>query len=400
MAKRKKTLILSIKEKIREIPRFWKNVILIIVIGILLGLVSISLIGVYMGITIMFFAISVPLAVYTYQERKRIDDIERHLSDFLRDLAEYNVSGLPLAQAIMQASKSDYGALTPEIKKLAAEISWGVPFEEALDRLQKRINSPFVKKAVTIITTAEAQGGEVNAILQTLAEDLRKLKEIEEERKGKLSVYTATIYVIFLLLLAIMIMLTATLAPAIPKIQVAGQFFGGMGGGLTEKDFRTLLFHVSLIEAFFAGLISGQMGEGSVAAGLKHAVVLVAVTLFAFSFISPAPPTQKIAESIIEIPPVEGVSGGSLTYESTISQGFTVTDVADKVRELAKERNLDTYKTFTPDKVAFTVTTCNACNEGKISIDETSVTVNEPVDMKYRVYFSGGKYIVEFSDAT
>ncbi len=400
MVKREMNAYLKVKEIYRKIPLFWKNIILILAVGILIGLIAISIVGLYIGVTVLFFAISVPFAVYTYQERKRIDDIEKHLSDFLRDLAEYNVSGLPLAQAIMQTAKSDYGALTPEIKKLAAEISWGVPFEEALERLQNRINSPFVRKAVTIITTAEAQGGEVNAILQTLAEDLRKLKQIEEERKGKLSVYTATIYVIFLLLLAIMVMLTATLAPAIPKIQVAGQFFGGMGGGLTEKDFRTLLFHVSLIEAFFAGLISGQMGEGSVTAGLKHSIVLVAITLFAFSFVSPAPPAQKIAESIIEIPPVEGIQGTSLTYESTFKESFTVTDVADRVRELAKERNLQTYKTFTPDKVKFVVTTCNACNEGKINIDETTVTVNEPTDMKYRVYFSGGKYIVEFSDAT
>ncbi len=400
MAKRKRSLLIKVKDTLRKIPAFWKNIIILILIGVVIGLGAISLLGVYLGIMILFFAVSIPIAVYTYQERKRIDDIERHLSDFLRDLAEYNVSGLPLAQAIMQASKSDYGALTPEIKKLAAEISWGVPFEEALERLQRRINSPFVKKAVTIITTAEAQGGEVNAILQTLAEDLRKLKELEEERKGKLSVYTATIYVIFLLLLAIMVMLTATLAPAIPKIQVAGQFFGGMAGGLTEKDFRTLLFHVSLIEAFFAGLISGQMGEGSVVAGLKHSIVLVAITLFAFSFVSPAPPAQKIAESIIEIPPVEGVQGTSLAYESTLHESFTVTDVADRVRELAKERNLNMYKSFTPDQVRFVVTTCNACNEGKISIDETTVTVNEPTDMRYRVYFSGGKYIVEFSDAS
>ncbi len=405
--KRTKEEVASVKKKeeksllvqLKELPVYWRNIIILSLAGVLIGLIATSLAGVYWGVTIMFFAISIPIALYTYRERRRIDDIEKHLADFLRDMAEYNTSGVPLSQAIMEATKTDYGALTPEIKKIAVEISWGVPFEEALVRFQKRVNSPFVKKAITIMTAAEEQGGEINAILMTLAEDLRRLKSMEEEKKSKLSVYTATIYVIFFLLLMIMVLLTYTLAPAIPKMQVAGQLFGQSGGGLSEKDFRTLLFHVSLIEAFFAGLISGQMGEGSVLAGLKHSIILVGVTLLVFSFVQPAPPVEKIANTIVEIPPVEGMRGGGLTYESKFTTGFTVQDVAEKVRVIAKDKDMKEYKDFSPDQVKFMVTTCNACNRGDVKITDTSITVNKPVDLKYRVYYSNNAYIVEFSDA-
>ncbi len=391
--------VTKIKKKIREIPVFWRNIVILAITGVLAGLIAFGTFGAYVGVTVMFFGTSIPISVYVYKERKRIDDIEKHLPDFLRDLAEYNTSGLPLTQAVLQASKTDYGALTPEVKKIAAEISWGVPFEEALKRFQRRVKSPFVDKAVTIMTTAEEQGGEITAILRTLAEDLRKLKEMEEERKGKLSVYTATIYVIFLLLLGIMIMLTSTLAPAIPKMQVAGQFFGTTSSGLTETDFRTLLFHVSLIEAFFAGLISGQMGEGSVLAGIKHSVILVGITLLAFSLVHPAPPIQKIAETITEIPPVEGVTGSTITYSDTFTTGFTTVDVAEKVREIAKERGRDKYKGFKPDQVQFVVVSCTPCEENKIKIEPNKITVIKPAKLAYTVRYGKGKYIVEFRDA-
>ena len=387
-------------EEMKALPKFWRDITMLGLGGVAVGLVSMVFLGAYLGLILLFFAVSIPIAWYTHAEMKRISDIEKHLPDFLRDLAEYNTSGMPLSQAILQASKSDYGALTPEIKKMADEISWGVPFEESLERLKKRVKSPFVSKAISIIVTAESQGGEITSILKTLAEDLRKINEMEEDRKGKLSVYTATIYVIFLLLLGIMVMLTATLAPAIPKMQVAGQFFGGATGGLTETDFRVLLFHVSLIEAFFAGLISGQMGEGSAIAGLKHSVILVAITLLAFSLVPPSPPVYKIAESIIEIPPVKGVQGSMVAYESVFKESFTSTDVADKVRDLAKSMNRKRLKTFAPDQVEFIATTCTPCQEGKVSISKYSVKVKEPARLKYKVSYSNGKYIVEISDAT
>ncbi len=398
MVKKKKRLIRK-KSLLDRIPYFWKIIGLILVAGLFIGIVLTLAYGLYIGITSLFFATAVPIAIYTYYERNRIDDIEKHFPDFLRDLAEYHNSGLPIAQAIMEAAKGDYGYLTPEIKKMAAEISWGIPFEESLERLESRINSPFIKKAITIITTAEAQGGEVSAILETLGEDLRKLKELNEERKGKLSVYTVTIYVIFLLLLMITVMLTATLAPAIPKIQVAGQFFSGVTGGLTEEDFRTLLFHVSLIEAFFAGLISGQMGEGSVMAGLKHSIILVGITILAFSLVPPKPAIDRIAESIVEIPKVEGFQGGAMVYKSKFDTDITAVDIAEAVRKIAKERDLNAYKDFNPEDVVFRKTICIACDEGKVVIEDSMIKVNEPVMLQYKVVYSDDKYVVEFSDA-
>ena len=51
------------------------------------------------------------------------------------------------------------------------------------------------------------------------------------------------------------------------------------------KAFDRLLYHACLIQALFSGLIAGQMGEASLAAGVKHSCILLIIALVTFSFI-------------------------------------------------------------------------------------------------------------------
>ena len=46
--------------------------------------------------------------------------------------------------------------------------------------------------------------------------------------------------------------------------------------------YTLLFFHVSIVQGLFSGLIAGQLGEGRVADGLKHATVLVFITYVVF----------------------------------------------------------------------------------------------------------------------
>jgi flagellar protein FlaJ len=43
---------------------------------------------------------------------------------------------------------------------------------------------------------------------------------------------------------------------------------------------RTFL-HMTMIQAFFGGLVAGKMGEGSVYAGLKHSLVMMILSYVA-----------------------------------------------------------------------------------------------------------------------
>lgn len=382
----------------------WKPVIASLVFSVLvlaLALVTTQR-SLAVIVTLLFFAISMPVAVYFYFKQKRIENYEEQFPNFLRDIAEFKRSGMPLNRAIQSTTKNDYGKLTQEVKRIALELSWGIPFQKSLEKFAKRTGSHIINRAVSIIIEAQESGGEVTSVLETVASDLRKLKEIEKERKSKLSVYTITIYAIYLLLLFIIIMLMFSFVPQVPKIQASGKFLGGStGGGITEYEFRTLLFHVSLIEAFFAGLISGDMGEGRITAGIKHSIVLVLITVLAFQLVPPTPAVNRMAESILELPHIKGASAESYEAMTYLTDSFDTKIIAQKVRELAKERNYPTHKELKASEIEFFAIPgqCTPCSEGKIKVFPDRVEVITQTPIEYKVRFTGEKYRIEFTTA-
>jgi flagellar protein FlaJ len=398
----KEPLFTQAAKQFRLMKKRWKIMWVLSIVALALILVGVvfkpeSLVLFVIG---AFFELSVPFGFYMYLESSRSQSCEEHFPDFLRDIAEYKRSGVTLSRAIQNASHNDYGQLTPEVKRMAVELSWGVSFNDSMLKFSKRIESNMVDRAISIIIAAQEAGGEVTTVLETFSSDQRKLKELEAERKSKLGVYTMTIYAIYLLLLFIIIVLVESLVPAIPKMQAAGQFLGGgTSGNITEFEFRTLMFHVTMVEAFFSGIISGQMGEGKITAGIKHAVVLVLVSLLAFQLVPPATAVEKIAETAIDIPPTTGFASQGLEGVVQLDVSFTTKDVATKVREMAKQRNRETHKGFNPEDVEFVVYNCAACDQGLITITADTITVKQPTMIRFSVTYAKTKYQVSFQDA-
>ena len=55
---------------------------------------------------------------------------------------------------------------------------------------------------------------------------------------------------------------------------------------VTEEDvelYRQLFFHALLIQGFFAGMVTGKIGEGSAVAGLKHSIFFMVVAFVAYT---------------------------------------------------------------------------------------------------------------------
>jgi len=55
---------------------------------------------------------------------------------------------------------------------------------------------------------------------------------------------------------------------------------------MTPEEARRVFFHMSVIQAFFGGLMAGKMGEGTVGAGLKHSVILLTCGYLVLKFIA------------------------------------------------------------------------------------------------------------------
>jgi flagellar protein FlaJ len=345
-------------------------------------------------IVALIFAIT-PLIAYNYMQYKRVKEIEMYLPDFLRDVAESNKSGLTISKSIESATTGHYGALSEEMKVVSAQISWGISFEDTLARFAKRINSGLVKQTMLIIIESYKSGGDIADVLEAVSDDVRVLKRIESERKSELQVYTISTYFIFFLFLAIIIVLSKSFLPATPQLNAVASIIGGnVISQVSEDEFKTYFFHLCLIQAFFAGLMSGQMGEGSLTAGFKHSFILIVVTLVAFQvFLGAEPFANKLAAEISRMPPnIAGMSSTEMPY--TLMSTTTAAEVADAVKAIVKEKKLSGYEEFGAENVIFMESGCGPCMRGDIVVERAMITVKKPAKVMFRVNARQGKYDV------
>lgn len=219
----------------------------------------------------------VPSAVVKYQAYQKRKEIERRFPAFLRDVTEGTKSGMALPEAIKKAGENDYGPLTPHVKKIAAQIDWGVPFEEVLKRFSERTKSDILSRTVSTIIETHRSGGNVSEVLEVVGDSIMQIERIKEERKSHVYSQMVTGYTIYFVFLGIMVGLQKFL---LPSLMLKGAGAGiGMGGGMRNltEAYREIFKNLVLIQGFFSGISIGKMSEGSILAGFHHVVILIAI---------------------------------------------------------------------------------------------------------------------------
>ena len=232
-----------------------------------------------------------PYGFYMSAKFKRIKQIEERLPDFLRDVAEAGRFGMTLAEAIVVASSGRYGTLTPEIKKMAAQIEWGVPANEALRLFSERVKTPLVQRMVSIVMKASDAGGNVADVLTMVAHDARETMLSETEKGIVMSTYVAVIYISFFVFIATIIILSASF---LPEMKMAGtqlsESIAAMDTGSTDLSSVSKLdvtvipavnfafLCAALAHAIGDGIMAGVLVKGNISIGLRHAFIMLVVT--------------------------------------------------------------------------------------------------------------------------
>ncbi|MCK4933391.1 type II secretion system F family protein, partial [Candidatus Bathyarchaeota archaeon] len=95
-----------------------------------------------------------PPAVLDHVEKRWKRAINERLPDLFMSVVQAQQTGMTLPQALEEASKRDYGPLTPELKKLVNQMSWGLSFEEALQKFESRVDTSLVHESIPLIIEA------------------------------------------------------------------------------------------------------------------------------------------------------------------------------------------------------------------------------------------------------
>ncbi len=228
-----------------------------------------------------------PFGIYVNRKQTEIEKIERKLPFFLRDVAEAGRFGMTLADAIVVSASGRYGKLTPEIQKMAAQISWGVPASQALNNFASRIDTPLVNRVVAIIIKANDAGGNVADVLTLVSQDAKEVHLSEDEQKIAMTSYLAVIYISFAVFIVVIIILNtqflAQMGEAGEHLEAQG---GGGGGGAEIRTENIPVIGFIFTLAVFAhaigdGIVAGVLQTGKIASGMQHSFILTVMGFFA-----------------------------------------------------------------------------------------------------------------------
>lgn len=238
---------------------------------------------------IALLIILIPYAVFYAIWARKVLGIEALIPDFLERMAGINQVGLTIAQAITIMVNTNLGLLGYEIRRIKNDMDWGANFSEALMRFEERVSTPSIARTVTLITKASEMSGQIGEVLTIASSDAKMSEILKRERRAEMFIYTGIVYLSFFVFLFVVAVLMTQFLPVLANISlntVAGQASPLANiGTVPVVTFGRLLYHTCLVQALFSGLIAGQMGEGSIGAGVKHSCLLLIISLITFNYI-------------------------------------------------------------------------------------------------------------------
>jgi flagellar protein FlaJ len=232
-----------------------------------------------------------PFVISLINETRDETEKEEMFLEFTRNLVESVKTGTPISKSIMNLKDKGYGVLGINIKKLANQISLGIPLNMALQVFAKDVNNKTVSRTIILIGQAEKAGGDIGEILEAVAEAVTISDKLKKERKAAISTLVVQGYIIFFVFMIIILIMQFQILPMVSGIADLGSLgggggLGGIGGAIgsgggepvNQAEMANSFLYLLLIQGFFTGLTIGKLGEGGLKAGIKHSFALMFIS--------------------------------------------------------------------------------------------------------------------------
>lgn len=129
----------------------------------------------------------IPFALIKIKQKQRVKKFDVQLSDALMLSCSSLRAGLSFTQAMEAISKDMPDPISTEFSIVLEEMSMGMPMDEALERLNKRIDSQYLPLMVSSVLIQRQTGGNLSSILEGIANSIKQKMKLKQELKSSTS---------------------------------------------------------------------------------------------------------------------------------------------------------------------------------------------------------------------
>ena len=229
----------------------------------------------YLRTALSLIALASAPAVVAWGSSRERRALERSLPEFIRDVAEGRKTGLSPEIAIERLGDRHYGSLSKHVKKMGAQLSWGVELSKVVSTFTSAVASWITRAiGVLLIEVVDVGGGTIRSF-SDMAEFTRSINEMEGERRAALRPFVYITYVAgIMVIITTFIMVYLLTAPALSGI-------GTSSVPTVDPTTIDMLLTTAVFDAFVIGIVAGKMGESGIPDGFKHGIFLVIASLVA-----------------------------------------------------------------------------------------------------------------------
>lgn len=243
--------------------------------------------GFYPQLDFLFLAILLligPIGIYNYFQGQKKKQIQYRLPNFLIEVSDSLATGATIFDAIKVASKSHYGRLSGEIRKMRSQLSWNIAVKEILIDFADRMKSAIIHRIVISLNKGLVMGGNTPKIFKAAAIEVGQVNRLENQRKATMSIYTVVILVCFFVFLAIIIIMNLTIFKSFFDLQ--GKQVGRMAGviftSIDRMELKYSLYGFVFVQSIGAGILSGFMMDGRLSSGIRYSCILGIISFIIF----------------------------------------------------------------------------------------------------------------------
>ncbi|MDC0708808.1 type II secretion system F family protein [Stigmatella sp. ncwal1] len=153
----------------------------------LLGILAYIIFNPIMCVGATIFGFFLPMLLVKYYRKRRIKKFNVQLVDALQAMANAFKAGLTFPQAIEHVAREALPPLSQEFGLFVKEVKLGVPLEEALINMGKRVGSDDLELVVVSTNIARQLGGNMAEMFETISMVIRERFRLE----GKIDALTS-----------------------------------------------------------------------------------------------------------------------------------------------------------------------------------------------------------------